>query len=124
MPDRVLIIDDEETTTLSLARFLRTRGYQCDCAQELEEALALLSNQSYQAVVTDMRLTAVHGAEGLEVISFVRDRCPGTKVLLLTSHGSDELEEEVLSRGGVTLLRKPIGLPELEATLSKAVSQA
>lgn len=110
---RLLVVDDEEAITFAMQRYFTRRGYRVDCASELEEAQALLVNVEYAAVVADLRLTGVHGAEGLEILSYVREHCPWTKTILLTAYGSPVLEAEARDRGVSLVLRKPQALPEL-----------
>src|SRR5215212_2538352 len=86
-PRRMLIVDDEEAILFAMEEYFTTRGYQVSCARELEEAQALLSFAQYDVVIADLRLTGINGAEGLELLSFVRACSPRTKILLLTAYG-------------------------------------
>ena len=110
---RILLVDDEETIAFSIGRFLGLRGLAVDCAHELEEAQALLANVRYAVVIADLRLTGVHGAEGLEVLAYVRQHCPGTRTILLTAYGSAAVEGEAAERGADLVLHKPVPLPAL-----------
>jgi DNA-binding NtrC family response regulator len=110
---RILIVDDEEAIVFAMERYFTRRGYRVDCASELEEAQALLANSTYSVVVADLRLTGVHGAEGLEILSYVRGHCPWTRTILLTAYGSQLLEAEACERGVSLMLHKPQALPDL-----------
>jgi DNA-binding response OmpR family regulator len=123
MPTRILVVDDEESIAFALQRYFRARGLEVDCAGELEEAQALLVNDRYSLVIADLRLTGVHGAEGLEVLSFVREHAPWTRTILLTAYGSDELESEALRRGADAVLRKPKPLPDLAQVVFSLVGE-
>lgn len=113
MGERILIVDDEESIVFAMSRYFQARGFEVDHARELEEAEALVSNVRYAVVIADLRLTGVHGAEGLEIVGYVREHCPWTKTILLTAYGSPELEEEARRRGVDLVLRKPKPLPDL-----------
>lgn len=115
----MLIIDDEDTILFAMGRFFRARGFEVDVAHELEEAQALLANVRYSVVIADLRLTGVHGAEGLEIIAYVREHCPWTRTLLLTAYGSLELEEEALERGVDAMMRKPQSLADIASTVAR-----
>src|ERR1051325_1777191 len=117
MPDRILLIDDEEPILYVMKEYFATHDYDVDCAREFEEAEALLANFSYSVVIADLRLTGIHGVEGLELVAYVRERCPGTRILILTAYGSAEIEQEALRRGVDAFLRKPIPLPQLAQML-------
>jgi DNA-binding NtrC family response regulator len=113
MPDRILVIDDEDPILYVMKEYFTTHNYEVDCARELEEAEALLANISYAVVIADMRLTGIHGVEGLELVAYVRERCPQTRIVILTAYGSPEVEKEAIRRGVDAFLRKPIPLPQL-----------
>lgn len=118
MNRRLLVVDDEENILFAMSRYFLAKGYEVDSAREAEEALALLANAPYGAVIADLRLTGVHGAEGLEVISYVREHCPWTRTILLTAYGSPELEVEARSRGADAVLRKPQSLANVAQVLT------
>jgi DNA-binding response OmpR family regulator len=113
MRGRVLIVDDEETTRDAISEYFQAQGYEADSAREAEEAEALLTHVRYDAIVSDLRLTRIHGAEGLEIVAYVKERCPWTRIILLTAHATPELEIEALRRGVDYVLTKPQPLARL-----------
>lgn len=121
---RLLIVDDEESISFAMARYFRSRNFEVDAARELEEAQALIANYRYDAVIADLRLTGVHGAEGLDIVAWVRERCPWTRSILLTAYVSDELKAEASSRGVDLVLRKPQSLPDLAQILLHLLGEA
>lgn len=110
---RILVVDDEEAIRDATREYLTALGYQVDAAQEREEAEALLSTATYSLVIADMRLTGVHGREGLELVGYLRERCPWARVVVLTAYGSPDLEAEARRRGADVFLEKPVPLSEL-----------
>ena len=84
-----------------------------DCARGLEEAEALISNMEYAMVIADMRLTGIQGAEGLELVAFVRQRCFSARVIIMTAYGTAEAEGEARRLGVDSFLHKPQPLPEV-----------
>lgn len=117
MTRRLLIVDDEEAVRYALTQYFRTAGYLVDCASEPEEAQALVANIQYDAIVSDLRLSRAHGAEGLELVGYVRERCPWTRIVLLTGHGTPELEAEALRQGADRFLLKRQPLAVLAETV-------
>lgn len=109
----LLIIDDEESISFAMARYFRNRDFRVDTARELEEAQALIANYRYDAVIADLRLTGVHGAEGLDIVAWLREHCPWTRSILLTAYASDEIDAEARARGVDVVIRKPQSLPDL-----------
>ena len=115
MSRRMLAVDDEEPILFALRDFFEQEGYEVDCAQELEEAEALLSHVRYDLLIADLRLTGVHGSEGLELVRFSRERSPWTRIVVLTGFGSAEIENEAVGRGVDVFLQKPQPLASLAA---------
>lgn len=112
-PHRMLIVDDEEAILFAMSEYFATFGYRVDVARELEEAEAMVTKHQYALVVADLRLTGIYGAEGLELIGTIRERCPRTHVILLTAYGSPEIEMEARRLGVASFLHKPKPLPEV-----------
>jgi ActR/RegA family two-component response regulator len=106
-------VDDEEPILFAIRDYFEPLGWQVDCAQELEEAEALLSHIRYTLLIADLRLSGIHSNEGLELIRFVRERSPWTRVIVLTGYGSMEIELEAIGRGVDAFLQKPQPLAAL-----------
>lgn len=109
----ILIVDDEETILFAMGQYIMAQGCTVDTARELEEAQALLSNIRYHLVVADLRLSGVHGSEGLDLVRMVRECCPSTKVIVLTAYGSVEIQQEAKRRGADAVLHKSVPLAEV-----------
>lgn len=104
---RLLIVDDEPNVLFAISSYLGGTNWMVDCASELEEAQALLANVVYDVVITDVRLSDVQQAEGLHVISFIRDRAIDVPLVVLTAFETDEIRREVERLGVDVLLCKP-----------------
>jgi DNA-binding NtrC family response regulator len=113
----MLIIDDEYGLRFALTDFFRGLGYEVDSAAEREEAEALLTNEPYEVVIADLRLTGTFGIEGLDLVDATRHACPTTRIILLTANGSPEIELEARRRGAAVCLQKPVSLPALAETI-------
>jgi len=119
MKRRVLIVDDETSLLFAARQYLTDIGFEVDCAQEWEEAQALLANVSFDVVITDIRLTPLQAAEGLRVIDFIRHRRPGVPVIVLTAHATADVEREARRLGADAIFHKPIPLPKLAAEITR-----
>ena len=104
------MIDDEDPIRFAMKEYFMTFGYEVDCAREMEEAQALLTKVRYAVVIADLRLSGIHGAEGLEIVAFVRERCATTRIIVLTAYGSPKIEAEALRLGVDSFLHKPMPL--------------
>jgi CheY-like chemotaxis protein len=110
---RVLLLDDETSILLPMARYFRGLGCNVDVAREPEEAEALVLHRRYDLAILDLCLTRFGGTEGLEVLREIRRSDRGTRVILLSAYISSEVEEEAWALGADGVLRKPQPLPEL-----------
>jgi DNA-binding response OmpR family regulator len=113
MSHRLLIVDDKEAILFALSQYFSLRGFEVDCARQKEEAVALLGQKQYAAVIADLRLTGSESVEGLEVADAVRQRWLSTVVILLTAYGSPRIEAEARAHGVDVLLHKPHPLPDV-----------
>lgn len=111
--DRILIVDDEELIVFAMRKYFEGLGYSVDSAHELEEAQALLANFDYDLVIADLRLTGIGGVEGLQIVADVHQRCPNTRVILLSAFGTPEIERESYNRGADAFIHKPKAMMEI-----------
>ena len=81
-----------------------------------KEAEALLTVRDYAILIADLRLTGVHGREGLELVRVARQQCPLARIIVVTAFGSPELECEARRCGADVLFEKPVPLSHLAAT--------
>jgi DNA-binding response OmpR family regulator len=120
MKRRVLVLDDEPTILLALQRYLTRLGMEVDCASEMEEAEALLVGRGgYHVIIADLALAGSAGMEGLEFVRFARLHSPLTRIVMLTAHGSSDVELEARRRGVDVFIRKPRPLAEIAAIVTQ-----
>jgi DNA-binding NtrC family response regulator len=115
----MLVIDDEEKILKAFGKYFKVQGFEVDCARETEEAQAMIAHIEYSVVIADLRLTGIQGAEGLEIVRYAKERCPQTRLVLLTAYGSPEIEKEARRRGADVFLHKPIPLGNLASIVSR-----
>jgi DNA-binding response OmpR family regulator len=120
---RLLIVDDEAAIRFALVEYFRGSGWTVDAASEKEEAEALLATTPYAVVIADLRLTGIHGVEGLDIVQWSRHLRPETRVVLLTGNATPEIEAEARRLGADAFLQKPLPLPQLEAIVDGLVAQ-
>jgi DNA-binding response OmpR family regulator len=119
---RVLIVEDDLTIAGNLYTYLETRGFRPDAAYEGHAALALLSQQAFDAVVLDVGLP---GLDGYGVMHALRTRlCSSVPVLMLTAR--DGLDDKLtgFSHGADDYLTKPFALAEVEARLVALIQRS
>jgi signal transduction histidine kinase len=106
MPERVLIVDDEEDLRYIYTRQLRNDGYQLDTASDGEEAIQKIKTNEYAVILTDMRMPR---KDGLAVIAAAREHLPEAEIIVLTGHGSLENALQAFKAGNIfEYLLKPL----------------
>jgi len=124
-PVRLLVVDDEEAISFALADYLGRSGYEVDCARTRQEAEELLGERCrYALVIADLRLSAHEPRGGLELLRRVRQRCPESRIILLTAYGSSDVESELAALGGGVLLSKPQSLLRLGEEVARLLAGA
>lgn len=116
---RILIVDDEAEIAVAVRDYMLNFGYGVTTAGELEEAKALLSVDRFDLVIADVLLTPLSGNEGLEIIAFIRERCPATKIVAFTSVTSEAVATEIRRLGADALLYKPVTLGRIADTVRR-----
>lgn len=111
---RILIVDDEKHARDGLAAALGQR-YGVATAPNGQEAMELLKRQSFDLVLTDLRMS---GPSGLDVISFCRSLNPPPQCVLLTAYGDIATAVRAMKLGAADFITKPIDLDSLEATVA------
>jgi DNA-binding NtrC family response regulator len=113
VPRKLLVVDDEESICFSMSEYFSQHGFKVDTAREMEEAESLLKKTEYKVVIQDLRLGAARRPDGIEIIKMVHQRNPDTRIVVLTSYGSPEVEAEARDAGADAFLRKPKPLSQV-----------
>ncbi len=110
----LLIVEDDRTIAENLYDYLEARGHQCDYADSIAAASALLARSVFDALVLDRNLP---DGDGLALARRLRSEGRATPILVLTAR--DTLEDKLLGfeAGGDDYLVKPFALQELEVRL-------
>jgi len=109
----LLVVDDEESICFSMSEYFSQHGFKVDTAREMEEAEGLIKATEYKVIIQDLRLGLARHPDGLEIIRLVHKRNPETRIVVLTSYGSAEVEEEARRAGADAFLRKPKPLSQV-----------
>jgi DNA-binding NtrC family response regulator len=109
----LLVVDDEESICFSMREYFSQHGFKVDTASEIEEAEGLIKATDYRVIIQDLRLGMTRNPDGIEIIKLVHKRNPDTRIIVLTSYGSKEVEEEARRAGADAFLRKPKPLSQV-----------
>ncbi|MEE1110888.1 MAG: response regulator transcription factor [Alphaproteobacteria bacterium] len=110
MNKNILIIDDDDMLRNSLAQGLRASGFNVIGAFSAENANAILSKISVDAIVLDRMMT---GMDGLTFLKQLRKSGNNTPTIMLTALSGTENTIEGLANGADDYLAKPFQIREL-----------
>ena len=115
---RILLVDDNHVVREMLVDLVGALGYRADAAGSGAEALALFDRGQYDVVLTDLMMP---GMSGWEVLAALRQRDPQLPIIILT--GTPAIGDPRAAQTGVAVLRKPIDVTALEATIKRMLAQ-
>ncbi|BFM14344.1 two-component system response regulator PilR [Maricurvus nonylphenolicus] len=115
---RALIIDDEPDIRELLDITLSRMGLDTDSAENVRQAKKLLSEQSYQVCLTDMKLP---DGNGIELVKFIQKEYSQLPVAVFTAHGSMDLAIEAMKAGAFDFISKPVELEQLRGLINTAL---
>ncbi|HEY1297626.1 MAG TPA: response regulator transcription factor [Chloroflexota bacterium] len=116
---RVVVVDDHEIVRSGLATFLRVVRdlLLVGEAGNGEEALRVCERERPDVVLMDMIMP---GMDGVATTRKLREKCPGVRVVALTSFPEEDLVQRALEAGATGYLLKNVGVSELAAAIRAA----
>lgn len=112
-PLNLLIVDDEKSICLSLKEYFSHTGYAVDTAADVVNAKRLIHAGDYEVLIQDIRMGVKEDFGGLQIIKFARAHRPKMRIVVLTAHGTREVEKEARGLNVDAFLRKPQPLARL-----------
>jgi len=112
---RILVVDDDLGSRTLTAIVLTEAGYSPTCVATVARALERLERSGADLVVTDLLMP---GADGLDLLRAVQAGPDPPPVVAMTASDDQVLIETALELGAAAVLRKPITLARLDATVS------
>ena len=117
-PVRILVVDDEVQIARLLTGVLEGEGYDVDFVTEPERAVERLEAESYDLLLTDLRMPRMGGMELIEEARRIR---PDVDTLIMTAFASADTAVGALRNGVSDYLSKPFGVGEVRRAVGKAL---
>jgi two-component system response regulator HydG len=117
---KVLIVDDEKVAMKNLEHVMKKEGYAVTATQSGGNALALLEKQSFDVVLTDLRMEKV---DGMQILKRCRENHPDTEVILITGFATLESAVEAMKHGAFFYIAKPYRLDEVRKVVAEALEK-
>src|SRR5277367_607304 len=119
MPDRILVVDDEEPIREIVASMLGTAGYACKQAGSGMEALAVLtSGETFELMLSDLMMADL---DGIGLLERTKERYPDMPVVMVTAVHDISVALAAIRNGAYDYLLKPFEREQLLNTVSRAL---
>jgi DNA-binding NtrC family response regulator len=112
----ILLIDDDAGCLKSLTYVLEMGKHKCHAFTVPEQALCAYGQETYDAVITDMKMP---GLNGVQVLQQIRSLNPEAEVIIVTADWDTESAIAAVNCGACAYLLKPLKLLDLMSVLKK-----
>jgi two-component system, NtrC family, response regulator HydG len=121
MQAHILLVDDDNAHRSMLKTMLRSWSYTVTEASDGDEAVRLVREQAFDAVLTDVKMARV---DGIAALRGMLDYNPALPVILMTAYSSVETAVDALRLGAYDYLTKPLDFDALKNTLARALEHS
>ena len=115
---RILIVDDEPNIRRILQVAFEKLNYETCLAENVEAALTILAESTFDAVLTDVTMP---GKSGYELLVEVRRLWPNLPVVIMTAYGTIPQAVQAVRGGAFEYVTKPFDLESLKKVVEAAV---
>ncbi len=116
---KILVVDDESSIRRTLKEILEFEKYEVDLAANGMDALDLVKDHPFDAILLDIKMPEMDGIEVLEKLQQFTD-CP---VVMISGHGTIETAVEAIKKGAYDFIVKPPDLNRLLITIRNAIDK-
>lgn len=118
MTGRILIVDDDRSLCEVMETDLRLRGFRVSWYTSPREALQALQDESYDVVLTDLKMP---GMNGIDLCDRIVSNRPDVPVIVMTAFGSLDSAVRAIRAGAYDFVTKPVEMDLLALTLERAL---
>jgi len=121
-PKRILVVDDEPHVAMVLAEALSKLPEACELliAENATQALAKAKTQPIDFLITDFQMP---DADGLTLITALRKLSPNMATILMTAHGTEQVERRAEKLGVDQFMPKPFNLADFRRVAWQALEK-
>jgi len=118
MSTPILVVDDEINIRKVLKALLEQEGYHVSEAKDGIEALSLLKKESFQTIITDLRMSHL---DGMGLLETSLKQYPDIPIIIITAHGTVDSAVSALKMGAFDYISKPFDKTEMIQVIKKAL---
>ncbi|MFH2129620.1 MAG: sigma-54 dependent transcriptional regulator [bacterium] len=117
---QILIVEDEEIARENLDYILSKDGYDTVAVENGKKALAALAAETFDLVITDLRMPDI---DGMEILKTIRKTYPETETLLVTGFATVSSAVEAMHQGAFYYVPKPYKTDDLKVLIQRALEK-
>ena len=121
MSSSILVVDDDDAHRSMLRTMLRSWGFTVEEATDGDEAVDLVRERAFDAVLSDVRMARM---DGIHALKAMLEYNPALPVVLMTAYSSVETAVDALRIGAYDYLVKPLDFDLLRETLEQAIERS
>ncbi len=111
----ILIVDDDSAFLTTLTRMMQRQGHQIHAVDTVSAAQDLIDTTRFSRAILDLNL---QGDSGLKLLTYLVERQPACRVVILTGYASIATTVEAMKHGACDYLCKPATLPDILKSLA------
>jgi two-component system response regulator HydG len=116
---RVLIVDNDQSHAETVAESLERVGYECEVATSGTQGAELIERETFDLVITDLKMADI---DGLEILARAKKVLPDCEVIVVTGYGTIPSAVAAMQQGAFNYLQKPLDLGHLRIIAEKAAA--
>lgn len=116
----ILVLDDEAIVCTRLKPALEKDGYYVETFTNSLEARKRLEERRFDIVVTDLKMA---NFDGMELYRFVKDKWPGTRVIIISGFATVDVAREALQAGVRDVIAKPFKIAQLKDLINQVSAE-
>jgi two-component system nitrogen regulation response regulator NtrX len=118
---KILVIDDERAIRNTLKEVLEYEKHEVDLAEDGPSGIELFTNNQYDIVLCDIKMSKMDGIEVLQKIYEISSDIP---VIMISGHGNIDTAVDAIKKGAYDFLEKPLDLNRLLITIRNAMDKS
>ncbi len=120
---RILIVEDNPTNRKVLQKILERAGHECTLARDGGEAMNLIGEKDFDAIVLDLNMPKVTGTEVARFCRAIGGRAAAVPIIMFSASVTQEARDESFAAGAQAFLPKPIDVANFLETLDRLVAR-
>jgi len=120
---KILIIDDNQSITTMVSKYLVLKGNECTVANDGKQGLEMILQNKYDLIIMDISMPEFSGRNIIDYLEKNKILRENNIVLFTASAISADEIDDMINRGVKGALRKPVDLVEIDKTLARFQKQ-